>query len=108
MDKSSKSQQMESAADRASTLMKTLGHSGRLMVLCNLADGERSVGELAGRLEMSQSSLSQHLARMRSEGLVTARRESQTVYYSLVQGEAQSIIESLYEIYCPMDDATHL
>ena len=88
--------------------MKTLGHSGRLMILCNLADGERSVGDLAERLEMSQSSLSQHLARMRNEGLVTARRESQTVYYSLVKGEAQSIIESLYEIYCPFNDTTRI
>ena len=108
MDKRSKSQQMEGAAVRASTLMKTLGHSGRLMILCNLADGERSVGDLAARLEMSQSSLSQHLARMRNEGLVTSRRESQTVYYSLVKGEAQSIIESLYEIYCPFNDTTRI
>jgi DNA-binding transcriptional ArsR family regulator len=91
MDKTSKSQQMEGAAGRASALMKTLGHSGRLMILCNLAE-----------------SLSQHLARMRNEGLVTARRESQTVYYSLVKGEAQSIIESLYEIYCPFNDTTRI
>ena len=103
MDKGSKIQQMEGAADRASTLMKTLGHSGRLMILCNLADGERSVGDLASRIDMSQSSLSQHLARMRNEGLVTSRRESQTVYYRLVEGKAQSIIETLYEIYCPVD-----
>lgn len=103
MDKGSKIQQMEGAAGRASTLMKTLGHSGRLMILCNLADGERSVGDLASRLDMSQSSLSQHLARMRNEGLVTSRRESQTVYYRLVEGKAQTIIETLYNIYCPLD-----
>jgi len=99
----SKSQKMAGSADRASTLMKTLGHSGRLMILCNLADGELSVGDLAERLDMSQSSLSQHLARMRSEGLVDSRRESQTVYYRLMEGDARSVIESLYEIYCPQE-----
>ena len=92
---------MEAAADRASALMKTLGHPGRLMILCNLASGERSVGDLADQLDMSQSSLSQHLARMRSEDLVTTRRESQMVYYSLKEGDARRVIESLYNIYCP-------
>ena len=92
---------MEGAAERASALMKTLGHAGRLMILCNLAEGERSVGDLAGELGMSQSSLSQHLARMRGEGLVDTRRESQTVYYRLREGEARSVIELLYNIYCP-------
>jgi DNA-binding transcriptional ArsR family regulator len=94
-------QKMEGAAERASALMKTLGHSGRLMILCNLAGGERSVGDLAEELGMSQSSLSQHLARMRSEGLVDTRRESQTVYYRLLEGEVRSVIELLYNIYCP-------
>ncbi len=92
---------MQSAAGRASAVMKTLGHPGRLMILCNLADGERSVGDLAEDLDMSQSSLSQHLARMRSEGLVETRRESQTVYYRLRDGEARSVIKSLYRIFCP-------
>ena len=94
-------EKMEAAAERASTLMKTLGHSGRLMILCNLAEGERSVGDLAQDLDISQSSLSQHLARMRSEGLVETRRESQTVFYRLNDGEVGSVIESLYRIYCP-------
>jgi DNA-binding transcriptional ArsR family regulator len=94
-------QKMEGAAERASALMKTLGHSGRLMILCNLAGGERSVCDLAEELGMSQSSLSQHLARMRSEGLVDTRRESQTVYYRIREGEVRSVIELLYNIYCP-------
>lgn len=94
--------QMEEAADRASRMMKTLGHPGRLMILCNLAEGERSVGDLADHLGMSQSSLSQHLMRMRSEGLVEARRESQTVYYGLASGEAQEVISALYKIFCPV------
>ena len=92
---------MEEAAERASQMMKTLGHSGRLMILCNLAEGERSVGELADELEMSQSSLSQHFARMRNEGLVKSRRESQTVFYSLASEELQQVIEALYRIFCP-------
>lgn len=81
--------------------MKTLGHTGRLMILCNLAESERAVGELAADLEMSQSTLSQHLARMRNEGLVETRRESQTVYYRLCDGEVRQIIEALYRTFCP-------
>lgn len=96
-------QHMQAAAGRASALMKTLGHAGRLMILCNLAEGERSVGDLADELQISQSALSQHLARMRGEGLVSTRRESQTVYYSISQGEVSKVIQSLYEIFCPQE-----
>ena len=92
---------MEQGAARASQMMKTLGHPGRLMILCNLAEGERSVGDLADELEMSQSSLSQHLMRMRSEGLVETRRESQSVYYHLVDGDTRKVIKALYRIFCP-------
>ena len=92
---------MAAAAERASGMMKTLGHAGRLMILCYLAEGERSVGDLAEELDIPQSSLSQHLARMRIEGLVEARRESQTVYYRLADGEVGKVIESLYRIFCP-------
>ena len=94
---------MRPAAEKASSLMKVLGHSGRLMVLCHLAEDEISVGDLADALEMSQSALSQHLARMRAEGLVETRRESQTVYYRLAEGEARDVIKSIYDIYCPAD-----
>ena len=100
--KATEIRKMEEAADRASRMMKTLGHPGRLMLLCNLAEGERSVGDLATELGISQSSLSQHLMRMRSEGLVEARRESQTVYYRLADGEAQEVINALYRIFCPI------
>ena len=68
-------QAMAEAAERVSALMKTLGHKDRLLVLCNLAEGERAVGELAADLGLSQSSLSQHLARMRNQGLVETRRD---------------------------------
>lgn len=92
---------MEAAAERASALMKTLGHSDRLLILCNLAEDERAVGVLAEELDISQSSLSQHLARMRSEGLVETRREAQTIYYRLSDGEVRKLIKSLYQIFCP-------
>ncbi len=92
--------QMAQSADRASALMKTLGHRDRLMILCQLADGEKSVGQIADLLEIPQSPLSQHLSRMRKEGLVNTRREAQTIYYSLKSGEASRIVEVLYELFC--------
>jgi len=101
MSRKSEYQKMQDAADRASALLKTLGHPGRLMILCNLAEGERSVGDLADELEITQSALSQHLARMRSEGLVETRRDSQNVFYSVTDGEIRALIKSLYKIFCP-------
>ena len=92
--------QMARSAGRASGLMKTLGHRDRLMILCHLADGEKSVGQIADLLEIPQSPLSQHLSRMRKEELVDTRREAQTIYYSLKSGEASKIVEVLYELFC--------
>lgn len=91
---------MHAAAEEASALMRTLGHSGRLMILCHLVDGEKSVNELAELTGMSQSGLSQHLARMRRENLVVASRVSQSVYYSLSSGDVRRIIETLYDVFC--------
>ena len=91
---------MANAAQKASDLMKTLGHKDRLMVLCHLASGEKSVGELAGLLDIPQSPLSQHLARMRKESLVNTRREAQTIYYSIASGDAGRFIELMHELYC--------
>ena len=93
-------EEMADSASRASSLMKTLGHKDRLMILCLLANGEKSVGEIANLLEISQSPLSQHLSRMRKEELVATRREAQTIYYSLKSGEASRIVELLYELFC--------
>lgn len=92
--------EMSRAAGRASELMKTLGHKDRLMILCHLVLGEKSVGELAGLLEIPQSPLSQHLARMRQESLVTTRREAQTIYYSIASPEAEKLLTVLHEIFC--------
>lgn len=93
-------EKMNEAADKASALMRTLGHKGRLLILCQLASGEKSVGELSKGLDIPQSPLSQHLSRMRREGLVQTRREAQSIYYSLIEGEAGVIIECLYGLYC--------
>lgn len=93
-------EKLSAAAGRASSLMKTLGHRDRLMVLCHLATGEKSVGEIAQLLDIPQSPLSQHLARMRKESLVKTRRESQTIYYSLASKEIERIIGLLHEMYC--------
>jgi DNA-binding transcriptional ArsR family regulator len=95
--------QMANSANRASALMKTLGHKDRLMILCHLADGEKSVGQIAELLQIPQSPLSQHLSRMRKEGLVETRREAQTIFYSLKSGEAARIVEVLYELFCASD-----
>ena len=98
--------QMADAATRASSLMKTLGHKDRLMILCHLADGEKSVGQIARLLEISQSPLSQHLSRMRTEGLVETRRQAQTIYYSLKSQEVSRIVELLYELFCAQEGCT--
>ena len=91
---------MQNSARRASDMLKLLGHPHRLMVLCELKMGEKSVSELASKVGLSQSPLSQHLARMRYEDVVETRRDGQTVYYSLKEGEASLLIESLYDIFC--------
>jgi len=91
---------MANAAQKASDLMKTLGHKDRLMVLCHLTSGEKSVGELASLLDIPQSPLSQHLARMRKESLVDTRRQAQTIYYSIASGEAERIVSLMHELYC--------
>lgn len=91
---------MADAAQKASELMKTLGHKDRLMVLCHLTSGEKSVGELARLLEIPQSPLSQHLARMRKENLVNTRREAQTIYYRIASPEAAAFIDTMHGLYC--------
>ncbi len=97
-------QLMQENATRASELMKLLGHPHRLMILCELNQGERSVGQLTESVGINQSPLSQHLARMRHEGVVTSRRDAQTVYYSLNGTEVSSVIGLLYDLYCNPED----
>ena len=87
-------------ADTASNLLKSLANEKRLMILCSLAHGELSVGSLNKRINLSQSALSQHLAKLRDEGMVSTRRESQTIYYSLASEETRQVIELLHKLYC--------
>ena len=91
---------MQAHAAEAAGIMKALGNESRLMILCLLADGERSVGELNDVIPLSQSALSQQLARLRQQGLVKTRRQSQTVFYRLADGPADRIIHLLHDIYC--------
>ena len=91
---------MRAHAADASRLLKALANEKRLMLLCLLAEGERTVSELNARLDLSQSALSQHLAILRDDGLVTTRREAQSIYYGLAQGPAQRVIDTLHDIYC--------
>ena len=87
-------------AEAASSLLKTIGNPVRLMILCTLLQGEFTVGELNERIELSQSSLSQHLAVLRREGLVRTRRDAQTIFYSLESDEVKSVMACLHKIYC--------
>lgn len=88
-------------AGEAASLLKALANRQRLLILCRLVDGETNVGELVRSLGLSQSALSQHLARLRARGLVRTRRDAQTIYYALAGEEAPRIIAALAEIYCP-------
>lgn len=88
-----------SAAD-AARFLRALGNDHRLMVLCTLAEGEHSVGELHARIPLSQSALSQHLAILRREGLVDTRREAQSIHYRLNDARTRRLIPVLYELFC--------
>lgn len=91
---------MRAHAGDAARLLRALANDKRLMLLCLLFGGERSVGELNARVDLSQSALSQHLAVLRNDGLVNTRREGQTILYALADGPAQRVIETLHGIYC--------
>ena len=91
---------MEAAADSASDLVKALANRHRLLIVCQLIDGERSVGDLAEFLGLRDSTVSQHLALLRKDGLVTARRDAQTIYYSIASDPAREILTALYRVYC--------
>jgi ArsR family transcriptional regulator, virulence genes transcriptional regulator len=93
-------QDLRQHADAATRQLKALANVNRLMILCILAEGELSVSELNGMIDLSQSALSQHLAKLRADGLVDTRRESQTIYYSLRDGVAKPIIAALHDYYC--------
>lgn len=85
----------------AVNLLKALSNEKRLMVICALYQGEKSVGELEEIVGLSQSALSQHLARLRRDGLVNTRRNAQTIYYSLNDKSTEAVLRCLYDIYSP-------
>jgi len=89
-----------SQARHAAALLGALANPNRLMILCSLTEGEHSVGELNERIPLSQSALSQHLARLREEGLVDTRRESQTIYYRIIDPVVFDLIAPLHQRYC--------
>lgn len=87
-------------AAEAAAFLKALANDQRLMMMCTLLDGPLSVGEINERVPLSQSALSQHLGVLRSAGLVSTRRESQTIYYTLADGPALRVMEVLYDTFC--------
>ena len=93
---------MQQGAARAAALLRAVGNEHRLLVLCLLIEqGEASVGTLLEQVRLSQSALSQHLARMREEGLVTFRRDAQTLYYRIADPAAEKLVAALKDIFCP-------
>ncbi|KAA0594146.1 DNA-binding transcriptional ArsR family regulator [Azospirillum lipoferum] len=95
-----KIEDLQANARRASALLKAMCNERRLLILCHLSQGERSVGELEDLVGLSQSALSQHLARLRNDNLVRTRRSAQNIYYSLNGHEAQTIMTTLHGLYC--------
>ena len=91
---------MLAAADEASGLLKALANRHRLIIVCQLTEKERSVGELAALLKIRDSTVSQHLALLRKDGLVTARRDGQTIWYSIGSPHARELVRTLYRVYC--------
>lgn len=96
------------AAD-AVAVLKSIAHEGRLLVLCYLGEaGELSVGQLADRVGLSQSALSQHLAKLRAEGLVATRKQAQTVHYRIAEPKVTTLLAVLHDLYCPALGGTGL
>ncbi len=92
--------ELRSRAGEAASFLKSIANDRRLIILCELVKGERSVGELEAIAELSQSALSQHLAKLREARLVKTRRESQSIYYSLADTGVSKVIGVLHDVYC--------
>lgn len=91
---------MVARAAEASAFMKALAHEGRMMILCHLGDGERTVSELEALLGQRQAAVSQQLARLRAEGLVRCRREGKARYYSIADPRAAKVVGLMYRLFC--------
>ena len=92
--------QLQGSAKNATELLKVMSNEWRLLILCHLADGEKTVGSLESELGLGQSALSQHLAVLRREKLVRTRRDAQSIFYSLDSGDAKAIMSTLYDRFC--------
>ena len=93
-------EKMEENVETASQMLKAIASPTRLMLLCALAEGEKTVSELTDMLDLRQATVSQHLARLRQEDLVQTRREAQSVYYEIADKTAEKIVQLLYRRYC--------
>ncbi len=96
-------EKMMANAMSASNFLKAISHEGRLMILCHLASGEKSVTELENLLSARQAAVSQQLSRLRLEGLVTPRRDGKVIYYRLTDDRPRQIIEAVYDLFCRND-----
>jgi DNA-binding transcriptional ArsR family regulator len=96
---------MEAKAEEAARVLAALANGRRLLALCHMLEGEKSVGQLADLVGLAPSALSQHLARMRDLRLVDTRRDGQTIFYRLASAEVIAIIQTLYRLYCAPGDA---
>lgn len=103
MNKKIAAAQLASASEVATELLKALANRHRLMIVCQLLDRERSVGELADLIGLRHSTVSQHLALLRKDGLVATRRDGQTVWYAIASNGARAVVEALYHTYCGAD-----
>ncbi|NHB76671.1 ArsR/SmtB family transcription factor [Rhodobacter calidifons] len=94
---------LEAKAEEVSAMLAAMANSRRLLVLCALLSGEKSVGDLAAIVHLSPAALSQHLGKMRALRLVATRRDGQTIYYRLASAEVEAVLETLYRLYCMSD-----
>jgi DNA-binding transcriptional ArsR family regulator len=99
-DRTREIDRMKGNAKRASDFLKALAHENRLMILCILAEGEKSVSQLEEFLALRQPTVSQQLARLRADGLVSTRRDGKTIYYNLASEEARTVIGAVYDVFC--------
>lgn len=91
---------MKASADEAEALLKSLANRHRLMILCQLVEGERSVGDMAAFMNLRDSTVSQHLALLRKDGLVSTRRDGQTIWYTIDSEPAMKVLKTLHCLYC--------
>ena len=93
-------QKLRDNAAEAGDLLKVLANHNRLLILCQLLDGEKSVQQLQGAIGLSQSAISQQLAILRAHKMVSTRRQAQSIFYTLASTEAEALLETLYDLYC--------